>query len=363
MLNDTQEQLLEEMLGPEGFYYQAIIENPDFDLGTKSLYLKLAITQECHDFLVSLDKLYDGSKSSLDLIRNLKVINDLCFNNDMLFDPYGVRSALPHFFGRIGPDPSLTDFQPLIKQHIQARLTHLQQSQEAEFLEQQSQARDILENRGAGQMMWRTLLALPAAQLETQPVLETQPAPELSNYSDIINTINLYYYNYNITIINTFLNTPFINNEELGQDLTEDEISQLDAPIRQQIFDHPQEIHQLTHVFHATFEQLRVLSSEEFQFIRTHLDAIRFLVRMEFHTLSDIINMSAHPRTQCLEQAQLLADKFESLNDNDLDHLKTEGIAFETLCNLNQDELQIIIDDPKSEQAMALIHPPSAPMP
>ena len=90
----------------------------------------------------------------------------------------------------------LHEFQPLIQQRIQDRLTQLQQGQEAQVL-QQRQARQVLEESLAQQMMWRTRLDLPTAQLEPQPAPEAffQQNPYL-----IINTINTIF---NYLIINS----------------------------------------------------------------------------------------------------------------------------------------------------------------
>ena len=121
MIGKVQTEFLESLVGPPapetekeeafagGIYYQGVVENESIDFGTRVLYLKRAIQQNCSEFNESLDKLYrpglkDKEKEKNDeLIDSLKRINDLCFNNEVKYEPVKGepkhKSALDHFFG------------------------------------------------------------------------------------------------------------------------------------------------------------------------------------------------------------------------------------------------------------------------
>ena len=104
MLNNTQiESYLDEFIGEEGIYFEAIRDDESFDDGTKILYLERAISQDCEIFNQNLDKLYnpdlvgDAKTDNIEFIRALKIINDLCFNNEVKYDGYRPRFALKHY--------------------------------------------------------------------------------------------------------------------------------------------------------------------------------------------------------------------------------------------------------------------------
>ena len=89
MPNPTQRELLDSFIAEEGIYFTTIPEDEVFNLGTKILYLERAISQNCQDFLQSLDKLYapdldgEAKTANIEFIRALKLINDCCFNNQV----------------------------------------------------------------------------------------------------------------------------------------------------------------------------------------------------------------------------------------------------------------------------------------
>lgn len=107
-MNKSQEELLDSFISVEGCYFETIIEDQSINLGIKLLYLERAITQNCTDFNLSLDKLYrnnlvgEDRQTRIELIRAFKVVNDICFNNQVKFDNYGIRPALVHYFGMLG---------------------------------------------------------------------------------------------------------------------------------------------------------------------------------------------------------------------------------------------------------------------
>ena len=78
MLTVAEIDLLNEFIGPEGCFFQTIVEHPGFSLGCKLIYLKRAITLNCQAFLNCLDNLYHHKNpATLEFIRPLKHLNDL----------------------------------------------------------------------------------------------------------------------------------------------------------------------------------------------------------------------------------------------------------------------------------------------
>jgi hypothetical protein len=100
--------------------FQDALTANDIDIGILLFYLNLALTETCYDFLNSLDKLFaDFPKvknpiTQLDLIRSLKFINNICYNNTIFyiekFDGSETaritKSAHQHYFGCVGKIPS-----------------------------------------------------------------------------------------------------------------------------------------------------------------------------------------------------------------------------------------------------------------
>lgn len=172
MPNSAQQELLDSFIADEGIYFQTIIDDEAFNLGTKILYLKRAISQDCQTFNQALDKLYnpdlvDGpKKANIEFIRALKLINDLCFNNEVKYGQYGTRLALTHYFGSLGAVDA-SGLQTAVEEIINARITALSDSHE-ETITEQKQARQTAETGIHRQTGWRTELDLPSAQLAPQ---------------------------------------------------------------------------------------------------------------------------------------------------------------------------------------------------
>lgn len=172
MPNPGQIRLLDSLIGEDGIYFTTISEDENLDVGTKVLYLNRAITEQCHDFLNSLDKIYnpslDNTKqiANIEFIRALKVINDLCFNNQIKFSDFGCKPALDHFFSRLG-DINSSNFQTIIQQNIQTRINELSRGHEITVSEQ-IHAREIAEHNTLIDISWRRILDLPTEQLRRQ---------------------------------------------------------------------------------------------------------------------------------------------------------------------------------------------------
>ena len=151
-----------------GIYLDSVKSYDGVDLGTKILYLEKSITQDCQTFLNTLDKLYKpeligaAKEANLDFIRSLKMINDLCFNNKVKYDIYGVRDALTHFFSSLGPfNPQ--DFKDEIQKMIHQGIEVLSQNHQEEIIARKRK-REEEEKTITNQSDWRNELDLPSDQ-------------------------------------------------------------------------------------------------------------------------------------------------------------------------------------------------------
>lgn len=167
MLNETQKFLLVSLIAKDGNSIETILDNVTFDRGTKIVYLTRAITQDYQTFHTYLDKLYDPKlvdqekEKNIDFIRQLKLINDLCFNNKVKYRSK-ITPALTHYFAALGPvDPKA--FKQLIQEIINERIAELSKSNSD--VETQKQQREAVEKNSVSQTGWRKQLDLPENQL------------------------------------------------------------------------------------------------------------------------------------------------------------------------------------------------------
>lgn len=178
MPNSAQKTLLDSFIAEDGIYLQPILEYEHVSLGTKLLYLERAITQNCKIFLQSLDKLYnlEGGElvkaANIECIRALKVINDLCFNNEVKYDEFGsARTALTHYFSSLG-EINAQAFQTTIKESINEQIFKIGMDHSEEIAAQKN-SRITAESAIVKQAGWRIILDLPLQQLtDTVPLLE-----------------------------------------------------------------------------------------------------------------------------------------------------------------------------------------------
>jgi hypothetical protein len=177
MITTAQAALLNELIGEDGCYFETIKEDSSINVGTKILFLQRAISEAPPIFLKSLDKLYqdglDDDESNLELIRSLKTMNDLCFNQQVKFGEHGERNVIEHFFAKLG-DINLSDITSAIKAHGSARIIALSETQPSEIKAQQEawaqHENDILPN-----MDWRLLVDLLDAQTQGIPGIPGLP--------------------------------------------------------------------------------------------------------------------------------------------------------------------------------------------
>ena len=125
-LTRTQQDVLNGYIGRDGIYLHTIRENKDINLGTKLLYLERAIKERPKEFLTHLKQicLAPEKESSIELVRALKVINDLYHNNQIQYGDYGVKRASDHFFNGCGK-VDLSDLQLLVREAIHLEVVSL----------------------------------------------------------------------------------------------------------------------------------------------------------------------------------------------------------------------------------------------
>lgn len=169
MINHSQLELLESMIGSDGFLIETIMENEQFNMGVKALYLQRSIRKDCHAFLLDLDKLYKSDLSEevksayLEFIQTLKRINDLCFNNEIKSGDYGLKKALDFTFERLG-NVNPQEFKEKIIQLVNQKIQTLKENQ-ADLIKQEQKNHREMEMSVFGSIKWRQELDLPSEQL------------------------------------------------------------------------------------------------------------------------------------------------------------------------------------------------------
>lgn len=160
-MNKEQKKLLNVFLGKKGLIFAAIERDSSLNSGIKILYLRRAMTQDCHEFNSSLDKLYRST--NIEFIRMLKMINDLYFNNEIKIPKNEVKRALHHFFGLLG-DVNIDTFQAIIKNKVLARMTQIQGVMPSAILGEQQENWLKMESTARMSYLWRQELNLPLKQ-------------------------------------------------------------------------------------------------------------------------------------------------------------------------------------------------------
>ena len=312
MPNSTQRALLDSFIAEEGIYFETIRDDEAFNLGTKVLYLERAISQNCHNFLQSLDKLYNpdlvaaAKTANVEFIRALKLINDLCFNHQVKYVQYGTRPALTHFFGSLG-DINHSDFQTDIQTIINARIATLREGHVEEATAQKT-ARETAETGIARRTGWRAELDLPLAQL-------AQQAPHFQPLQ-----VRL-----------------------VGADVTQA------AEVRQIIVGNTGATRQLIQDYGATFANVQALAAQEFHELFRNSNEIARLVNEGHIPLADLLALDQAVRTELFHNANATA------------RLVNEGhIPFVQLSSLSVPQLRTVIANPESEASQEILNPPSS---
>ncbi len=182
-INTAQLEILEAFIGPMGIYFETILDDKEENLGTKIVFLQKAIEEEPQAFSKSLDYLFVDSsqENNLELIRSLKIINDFCFNNDIKYGQYGIKSALTHFFGRFGKvEPS--SFQEKIRSMIREQIKSLLNEANLEQIETEKETANLLldEDLNQANPQWRQKLDLPSNQNSVSAEEDNLKTPKIN---------------------------------------------------------------------------------------------------------------------------------------------------------------------------------------
>jgi hypothetical protein len=315
-MNSTQQNLLDDFIGEKGIYFETIKEDKIFDLGTKVLYLERAISQNCQNFLQSLDKLYnpclsDEAKTDhVELIRALKLINDLCFNHQVKYEikyddfesDFEIRSALTHYFGLLDHDIEPRDFQETIQKIINERITELCIDHEKEA-EKQKVEREAAEENIAPQVGWRTELDLPTNQLpqEAYAELNNDAIDRLVDEGHILFS--------DLTALDDTIRIEIFRNSHAvawlvnrGHILFADLIA-LDDAMRTEIFGSPHEVAWLVNEGHILFADLIALDDAMRTEIFRNSHAVAWLVNEGHIPFADLIALDDARRTEIFKNS------------------------------------------------------------
>ena len=159
LLSNTQADLLNDMIGRDkdgdyGYIFASIVENKLL-ASVQILYLRKAVTQDYQSFNTDIDKLYNQLLSInhpyyivpksevIEFIKSLKIINDICFNNQGKYNESGIKTALDFFFGSVSSDICPYAFQLATQEIINNEINNLEESSAPD---NQVEIKDIIEN-------------------------------------------------------------------------------------------------------------------------------------------------------------------------------------------------------------------------
>jgi hypothetical protein len=198
IITPDQRQLMEDMLGIDGYVMSVVTTALELNRASKIKYLQRAIRQPGASFNLTLDEvngLYPAKCAErLDIIRSLKLINDLYHNNEAKFaaeapivegtpaflnPPYSAtRRVLNHYVGfeienairyqnQTGEDLKKL-FQDFIQRKIQDATQDLYIGQAKQVIDQRRQLRELSllkPPKSIANPEWRLELNLPEDQL------------------------------------------------------------------------------------------------------------------------------------------------------------------------------------------------------
>ena len=175
MLQPIQKDTLASFIGDDGCFSLVIREFSGISAQLKVVFLRRSVSELCLNFLQSLDRLYD--ETNLELVRAYKLINDLCFNNDVKYGDNGVRAAISHWFGGLYSNrhiDNIDDYRPQITWHVE-RLIQSIESTMSVSCHSVRQCNPVFNESRVLNSGWRLSLDLPSDQL-----LESQRVSTLS---------------------------------------------------------------------------------------------------------------------------------------------------------------------------------------
>jgi hypothetical protein len=366
----TQRQFLDHLLAhkqlktyikyslKDGIFFAPIKEAKMLNLGTKLLYLERAITEDCYEFITSLDKLYkefvdDNEKMEMiKVIIALKKINNMCFNNTEIYPDKSrptVKLIGPCLSGMLSDLRS--EYQPLkidptvIQQHIQSIIKNnilLMKKRAPKKARRQIQERSKLEATIQPDTKWRTFIELPEDQLTfistTEPLLKKPKLFIESSFPHI-----------RVFKRNTLFSPPESKDLSIGHSMSDLTISSrssattqkegievlfatLDAEISSVIKSKPKK---LTAVQTAALEALADygltadhLRNQDWFNDSYHTDALRYLMTQQ------------GPKNMPVDQAMRTLDSL----DYSQAKLITKGFSRQEVCSLHHYETRAVLD-------------------
>ena len=402
MINSSQQDLLNSFLAKEGIYFETILENNNIDLGTKILYLERAINLDSSHFFRSLDKLYNMQEpDNIELIRALKIINDLYYNNIIKYDDFGIKKALNHYFSLLGPVDEEA-FQKVIKEMMHENISVLyKNSKPEENITDQRIIREMAEMDIEENTMWRYKLDLPQEQLAPLPftllssilkeVLTREQYQSLSkNIQAIVckhqNEISLMMSEYNVT----YENIKSLTANELskllqvdldilfgGMDLSAAEFFDKDPSIRNKLVMYLEEIDQLVNAADISVTDFFTFEEPVQNQLINNSEAIYTLVKEVGISVLELLDLDPNLRNKLIEksfnvarlvnQARIspknllalesdLQDCFFNKAPKIVDLIKNKHIPFEKLAALSTAQLNIVLDNSLSDAAQQILN-------
>jgi hypothetical protein len=291
----TTQQILKSLID-EGF--ETSRDYPGLNLGTKVLYLERAISQDCQTFLQSLDKLYqpglDGEVKAahIKFIHALKVINNLCFNNQVKYGRFGTRAILTCYFFSLD-DIVVGGFQTTVQKVITEKIKTLSEA-EGDEVTAQKKARVIAEVDIVPEIGWRTELDLPLAQQADIVVIQAlNGVLSEEQYRSLSAAVK--------EVIAGNIDSARRLVQEIGASF--EQIQELAALELQQLFDHLHEVAQLTNQVHITLDDLLKLSQPIRTELLKHFYAVVQLVNEAHIPLADLVALDPLIRTKLFEHS------------------------------------------------------------
>jgi hypothetical protein len=340
MLPVAQSELLDSFIAGEGIYFETI-RDYSLNLGTKVLYLERAISQNCQTFLRSLDKLYqprlagEAKTASIRFINALKVINDLCFNNQGKYGVFGTKAALIHYFGHLG-HIVVSDFKTTIQRMITARIKALSEAHEE--VTAQKQDREADEADIEPQNGWRKELDLFLAQQADIDVIQALSGV-LSDeqYRSLSAEVQ--------QVIAGNINSTRGLVQEFGASFAQ--IQGLTAPELQQLFDHSGDVARLVNEeTHITLADLLALDQPNRAKLFKHPSAVLQLVKKVPTLFADLLKLDR----------RILAKLIGNLGT--VAWLVNKNISFDLLSHLSISKLQTVLGHPEWEVSQIILNPP-----
>jgi hypothetical protein len=349
------------------YAFQDAIDSKDIDLGATLLYLNKALQEDKDTFLKSLDILFGSFKkpatvTQFDLVRGLKFINDIYYNNDVLYvEKFEgetvtsiVRTAYEHYMkgtGNITPeikqsikkeflDMMTTIVIPLLKKEnlMQGKISEIS-------LEKQIQEQQIAYHKkiGASDASWRIREDMHLPQEQYTREQQFKMWRDHKQYIQIYRTLEHDEFMFSNKSAKNALSELDKEIKQLANLVAITKLGEAKASLSQlnelaknkkamfhEVLKHADSIIELMKLG-VGFSILSALSPQKFQEIITHSKAFTILLRNGF----------------TFEYLSILSiNKLSELSRKNLDEislLRTQGIPLATLLEQSDDAIKLLV--------------------